>query len=241
MALFLLETKGVAIDRSKLMKRTLVAGIILGVASLAQATSITLLQGGSLDGANAYVYQILASSLGLGSGQSLTAASVTFNNISLTTSSPVNTFGASLIDANKANTTYNDNDHSGRYFTTSTFLNSFNPDLTSSAVHDLGTKTFNDPHWNWSTWSYDYDTQTWTWDITGSALTALNADLTGSLHGADIGVDPDCVYTVGSIMFNYTAGGGSPPQSAPDGGMTAGLLGMGLVGLATLRRKLAVK
>ena len=205
--------------------------------NLANATSITLQSGGTIDGVNAYLYQVAIS---LGTGETISDASLTFNDITLTTSSPVNTVGASLIDLNHATTTYSDNDGSGNYFASSTFRDKFTPHLASSAVHSLGSQSFTDPYQQWPNGHYVwvYDTQSWTWSITGATLSALNADLT-SFGKFDIGVDPDCIYDVGSITLNYTVEDPNPPQSVPDGGTTASLLGMGLLGLAALRRKLA--
>jgi hypothetical protein len=219
------------------MKKMLFIGVTFGIATFAQATDITLVSGGSINGANAYQY--LINSISLSANESIVSASLVFNNITLTSTDAKDTITADLINKKNATYTYGDNDTAGDYFTTK---------YGSSAIN-LGTQTFAVPVYHAAyytgTWPnrvyhpayYTYDTESWSFNLNDAALGYLNADVLAG--GFDIGIDPDCIYTVGSIVFTYDTVT-HHDYRVPDQGMTAGLLGMGLLGLVAFRRKLAL-
>jgi hypothetical protein len=217
------------LNKQNIMKKFLLIGITsFGIATFAQATDITLVSGGSIDGVNAYQY--LINSISLSPGETIDSASLVFTDITLTSTDAKDTISADLINLQNSSTTFNDNDHSGDYF-----ANKY-----GSPAINLGTQNFAAPVLHYKStyphYYYTYDTESWSFDITDTALVNLNADVLAG--GFDIGIDPDCHYTVGSIVFSYTT---STPQihNAPDTGMTAGLLGMSFLGLLAFRRKLS--
>ena len=172
------------------------------------AQAITLTSNSILTGGNAYEYLV-----SLTAGQNITSATLTFNNVKLTATG-WNTFSYDIINRQDASAAISaDADGQGDYFT------SHSP--YSTTAYQLGSKTFVlNEVWNF------------TYTFTGAALTKLN---TYAADGyLDFGFDPDCTYTVGSIAFNYQ----STPTSAPDAVTTFGLLGMNLLGLFAIRRKL---
>ena len=64
------------------MKKLILIGITAGIASLAQATSVTLDSGTALNGTYAYLYNV--NSISLPSGYSIGDATLSFNSITLT-------------------------------------------------------------------------------------------------------------------------------------------------------------
>ena len=187
-------------------------GITVGIASLAQATSVTLDSGTALNGTYAYLYQVPIS---LSSGYSISDATLSFNSIGGANGYVIY---SDLIKLDNSTTTPSDGDASGDYFqNTSPYKGNLDP---------LGTKNFTST-----------TAQSWSYNFTSAELADLNATLT-SYGGFDIGIDPDCTFSVCSIVFSYdiikTNGG-----SVPDQAMTAGLLGMSFLGLLAFRRKLA--
>jgi hypothetical protein len=77
-------------------------------------------------------------------------------------------------------------------------------------------------------------TLTWSYILTSSELTALNSYLAAGTF--NIGIDPDCHFSVGGISFTYTLGSQSPP-TVPDVAATAFLMVLGLAGLEIFRRQ----
>ncbi len=199
------------------MKKILLAGLLVGSLSYAQATSITL-SSAALHGENAYEYLV-----SIAPGQTISSASLVFN---LTLTAPgYNTFTYDLINAaaGTANTLISlpaDADHAGDYFKT---LYS-SPTLTA-----LGIKQFSYVGQNWTT-TYDFG-------LNGTLAALSAAALDGKF---DFGFDPDCTYT-GTITFNYTTATATTNNvSVPDAATTFGLLGLSLLCLATFRHKLCI-
>jgi hypothetical protein len=194
------------------MKKLILIGITVGIASLAQATSVTLDSGTALNGTYAYLYQVPIS---LSSGYSISSATLSFNSIGGANGYVIY---SDLIKLDNSTTTPSDGDASGDYFqNTSPYKGNLDP---------LGTKNFTST-----------TAQSWSYVFTPAELTDLNNTVT-SLYGFDIGIDPDCTFSVCSIVFSYDIikkNGGSVPDQA----MTAGLLGMSFLGLLAFRRKLA--
>jgi len=193
-------------------------GVALGIASLAQAGSITIPTGGTIVGTESYLYLINSAS-GLGAGTKITSASLTFNNIELTQSgSAPNVIFYDLVNGNYATQTINSGETTGDYFQNNAPYNG------SGVTVALGSKAF----------TLD-NPISWTYTFTGTALTDLEAD---ALKGYfDIALDPNCYYNIGSIVLNYSVSSGSIPS--PDSGMTVTLLGISLLGLLVYRRKFA--
>jgi hypothetical protein len=204
------------------MKKLSLIGIIFGIASFVQATNITLVSNSSISGVNAYQYLI---SISLAPDQTISGASLSFNNVTLTSSDAKDIISADVINANYASQTFNDNDQSGDYFVTK---------YPSKTVLNLGVEKFTAPYWSHRHWVYD--TESWSDVFSSAALAIVNTR--GGIF--DIGIDPDCIYTIGSIVFSYTTKTTKIPNTpVPDTAMTAGLLGMSFLGLLLFRRKLA--
>jgi hypothetical protein len=226
------------------MKKILVIVFAIGMMNLAQANTISgpititsSISGvGAMDGNYAYEWGI---SIPLSAGQTIASATLSFNGIVLTAAGTGGSnIKASLLNLNNAGTTaWTDNDASSDYFNTTTFKgsstsngdykNKFGSKPPTGYYTTLGTsQTFglNQPGANWSI------------VFSSAQLSKLNTD---DLDGKfDIGIDPDCHFNVGSIKFTYTL---STPVSVPDTAATAGLLGVGILSLLALRRKLAVQ
>jgi hypothetical protein len=195
------------------MKKLILIGITAGIASLAQANSVTLDSGTALNGTYAYLYNV--NSISLPSGYSISDATLSFNSITLT-STATGVISSDLINLNNVSAQKTDNDASGDYFQSNT---------PNSKFYSLGTKSLT-----------KNNTQSWSYVFTDTELGLLNNDVT-SLGGFDIGIDPDCNFSVGSIVFSYDII--KKNTSVPDQAMTAGLLGMSFLGLLAFRRKLA--
>ena len=207
------------------MKKACFIGLCVGFCSLAQATIIssptTTVNAPSsltgyevLNGAYAYSWGI---PVGLAAGQTISSATISFTSVTLNiaNSSGVGYLYTDLLNLNSAGvTTYYDGDAAGDYFATA---------VTASKRTSLGTQVFPSVG----------TTASWNYVFNASQLAALNAYATNGL--VDIGLDPDCHFSVGNISFAYTT------SQVPDGASTALLLGVGLTGLGFVRRKLAAK
>jgi len=198
------------------MKKLLLAGVLIGSLNFAQATSITL-STADLHGANAYEYLV-----SMTSGQTISSASLVFN-LTLTASG-YNTFSYDLINgnvgtANTLTTIPTEGDHPGDYFQTLGL---------GSALTVLGSHTFPSLNSNWSS-TYDF----------GAAGTLAALNIAAADGRFDFGFDPDCTYS-GSIVFNYTTQTTTNHTSVPDSATTCGMLGVSLLGLFAIRRKLCV-
>jgi len=198
------------------MKKISIICVLAATCGLANAITVnapsSLTGVNALSGESAYAWGIPIS---LASGQSISAASLVFNNVTLTAA---NSSGHGLLysDLLKSSLTgvhtYTDNDASGDYFTGA---------YSSANLVSLGSKYF----------ASVGTTLSWTVTFNSAQLQALNQFLVNGIF--DLGFDPDCHYTVGSICFNYT----TTPVSTPDTATTVYLLGLGLLAVEVARRK----
>jgi hypothetical protein len=198
----------------KNLKRLFWVCSLLGTISAAQAATITFSPtgigtspGGTMDGTYYYTWGINWS---VPSGNQITAATLTYNNIELTSFGNNNPgiLWTHLLDTSSGSgttgvTTGTDNDNGSDAFSGQGLL--------------VGKQSF--PTLNVATTiSYSLDLPT---------LISYAADG----HFA-IGIDPDCHYTDSSIVLSITYS----PQSAPDAGSTVMLLGIALPVLGLFRR-----
>lgn len=195
------------------MKKIFLVGLLLGGLNFAQANSVTLTSNSTLHGQDAYEYLV-----SLTAGQTINSATLTFNSVQLTAAG-FNTFAYDIINRSDATTDItSENDQPGDFFTSHTPY--------SATAYNLGTKTFTINE----IWNYTYT-------FTGTALAKLQAyALDGNF---DFGIDPDCTYKIGSIVFAYSTTT-TNVNSVPDQSATAILLGLTFVGLLAFRRKLCL-
>jgi hypothetical protein len=192
------------------MKKICIMGLLAGICGFAQATTITSTLG-TLEGDDAYAWGI---QIIVPTGDQITSATLTFNNITLTASGNPQGTGvlyANLLNSNsKGLVTYNDGDAAGDYFGLGSLL--------GSAVKFASVKT----------------TESWYDTFNLQELATLNSYLSDGFFA--IGLDPDCHYSVGSICFTYTVG---KPNSVttPDVATTSLLFGTSLLGLEVFRRR----
>ena len=218
------------------MKKTCIIGILTAICGMAQATSITLISGATdgsvqINGNNAYLYLIQIS---LGANQTISSASVYFNNIELVSSDAKDTVSAALVTQNLPTHTYTDNDNSGNYFANSPFNGSYIGKAQQfTAPQSGGGWTFTGGKWVYVQPYTIYDTESWSVSFDSTQLAAIN-NAGGTF---DIGIDPDCYYDVlGSIYLSYNITTSSNNR-VPDQATTAGLLGISMLGLGAFRRK----
>lgn len=158
---------------------------------LAQATTINapsnLIGSSALNGQNAYAWGV---SIAVPTDYQVSSAQIDFNNITLTAANSSGTgyLYTDLINYPSQSATsaiaLNDNDTAGDYFKT----------ISGLGLTSLGTQFF----------SHVGTTLSWSYVLTSAQLIALNSYLTsGSFN---IGIDPDCHYTVGGISITYTLG-----------------------------------
>jgi hypothetical protein len=198
------------------MKKISILAVLAAACSIASAVTInvpsSLTGSDALAGQNAYSWGI---PITLAAGQSITTASISFSDVTLTVA---NASGKGYLYTDLLNSsatgvhTYSDGDASGDYFKTQ---------YSSPNIVSLGTAYF----------SRVGKTLNWTYTFDIAELAALNSFLAGGIF--DIGFDPDCHYTVGNICFNYTT------TSVPDTATTVYMLGLGLLALEASRRKFA--
>ncbi len=194
-------------------------GLLAGICGFAQATTVTSTLT-TLSGEDAYAWGI---QINVPTGDQITSATLTFNNITLTASG--NSQGTGILYADLLNSsnsklsTYTDNDDAGDYFT------SKSSPYSGASVTGLGSDFFAKVGGSATTWNVG---------LSLSELTALNSYLSDGFFA--IGLDPDCHYTVGSITFTYTVG---KPNivTTPDGATTSLLFGASLLGLEVFRRQ----
>ena len=204
------------------MKKACFVAICLSLGNLAQAITInapsSLTGYEVLNGAYAYSWGVPIS---LASGETIDSATIAFSSVTLNVANSSGT-GYLYTDLLNLNTTgvasYSDGDAAGDYFTTV---------VPASKLTSLGTQFF--PSIN--------TTNSWNYVLNASQLAALNAYATNGL--VDIGLDPDCHFSVGGISFTYTTLT-SHNQQVPDGASTVLLLGATLMGLCLAHRKFAV-
>lgn len=198
------------------MKKISIICILAAACGLANANTVpapgALTGVNALSGESAYSWGI---PITLGAGQSISAASLVFNNVTLTAA---NSSGHGILysDLLKSSLTgvhtYTDNDAPGDYFAGV---------YSSANIVSLGSQYF----------AKVGTTLSWTVTFNSVQLAALNQFLVNGIF--DLGFDPDCHYTVDSICFNYT----TTPVSTPDTATTVYLLGLGLLSLEVVRRK----
>jgi VPDSG-CTERM motif len=207
------------------MKKILLVAVFVGLNSLVHATTInapsSLVGANVLDGNNAYSWGI---AIPVPSGQTVASAQIDFTGITLTVANSSGTgfLYTDLLNSQTGNnvvTTKSDGDAAGDYWATQ---------FSGANITSLGTKFF----------ASVGTTLTWSYVLNASQLAALNSYLAaGSFN---IGIDPDCHYTVGGISFTYSLA--PTTNSVPDVATTALLLLFGLAGLEVFRRQfVAVK
>jgi len=204
------------------MKKSILFATVLGLCSLAQATTIvgttvnapsSLVGSDALAGENAYSWGI---AITVPAGQQITSAEVDFNNITLSAANSSGTgyLYTDLLNSSKTGvTTASDGDAAGDYWATQ---------FSGANITTLGSQFF----------ASVGTTLSWSYILNATQLAALNSYLTAGIF--NLGIDPDCHYTVGNISFTYTEG-----STVPDYSVTAYLLGLGLLAVELGRRKLA--
>ncbi|HTX21640.1 MAG TPA: VPDSG-CTERM sorting domain-containing protein [Candidatus Aquilonibacter sp.] len=199
------------------MKKLILVGVTIGIASLAQATSITVSTPTTLSGNDAYTVGI---DLSVPANQQINSLTISFDDIQLT-SVPKGYLYIDLLNLNIPGIqAVSDGDKSGDYFLS--YLN-------SGQGVALGTEVFNSKN------------ETLSFSITFNAdeLAALNLYAADGIF--DLGIDPDCSFKLpkSCCSISYTTCPKTPPH-VPDTASTAGLLGVGFIGLLLFRRKLAL-
>jgi hypothetical protein len=205
------------LQRLKSMKKIWVIGFLVGICSLANATQIQinapsgLIGTNALNGSDAYEW-----GLSLGSGTKVTSAEIDFTSIELTASGNSQGTGVLYCDLLKATQTglasVSDGDAAGDYWST-VFSGANITKLSTNSFASVGT------------------TLTWSIILNSSQLTALNSYLAANAGVFNIGIDPDCHFSVGGLDFKYTT---------PDVATTVFLLAASLLGLEMLRRRLVL-
>jgi hypothetical protein len=201
------------------MKKTLLLAALVGICGLVRATTInapsTLIGTSVLNGNNAYSWGI---SIAVPTGQVVSSAQIDFTGITLTAhGTGVDNLFTDLLNTHTTGvTTKVDNDAAGDYWATQ---------LSGANITTIGTRVFTTLN----------VAQSWTYLLTSTQLTALNSYLAaGSFN---IGIDPDCSFSVGGLSFTYTL---SPkPNNVPDDAVTAFLVVISLAGLEIFRRQFA--
>lgn len=199
------------------MKKLLWVGFLAGAVQVSPAITVNapsaLVGSQVLNGIYAYEWGIPIS---LQSGQQITSATVTYNNVTLNiaNSSGTGYLYTDILNLNNTGvTTVTDNDQAGDYFASH---------LSSGNFRSLGTKFFPSVGTTFSSITYS---------LSSSQLTSLNSWVSDGIF--DIGIDPDCHFSVGGLSFSYTLTPTSQnPPGVPDAGNTVALLALGLAGLA---------
>ena len=157
-------------------------------------------------------------------GSTATKVLIDFSGVELTASGNPQGTGIIYTDLLKSKTTglttVSDNDGSGDYWA-SKFSGANITTLKSESFASVGT------------------TLKWSDVLTTSQIAALNSYLTANSGVFDIGIDPDCHFSVGGLSFTYTLGS-VPHNTVPDVATTAFLLVISLAGLEVFRRQFNV-
>lgn len=179
---------------------------------------------GAFNGDDAYLWAVAPGGEDL-QGQTVTSATVSFNNIVQTVAGNGNDItidagsfvnmpaGQSSVPTVGNFSTITDNDALG---------DAFQANITAGIAERLATMSFtslNDP-------------QSLSITLSASELTALEGYNAEGIWGLEI--DPDCHFNVGSISISVA----TSPNSVPDGGSTMAMLGVSLIGLGTLCKRL---
>jgi hypothetical protein len=202
------------------MRKIFLIATLVGVNSLLHATTInapsSLIGSDSITGEAAYAWGI-----NIGAGVTVTSATISWSDVTFEVAGPVGTPGHIYTDLLDLGTTtltkYSTTDSDSDYF------------AGTSITHDnVGLMTFASIGTEIST------------NITLNAaeLSVLNSYLSASNGDFNIGISPDCYYTVGGLSFTYTTTP-SGKNTVPDVATTAFLMLMGLVGLEVFRRQFA--
>src|ERR1039457_4688763 len=204
------------------MKKLLFVATLVGISGLVHATTInapsSLIGTSVLNGNNAYSWGI---SIAVPSGQSVVSAQIDFTGIVLTAGNGTGTdyLYTDLLNSTMTGTggvtTRTDGDAAGDYWAIQ---------FSGGNIANLGSRLFS---------TVNGTPQSWSYAITGSALTALQTYLAAGTF--NIGIDPDCRFTVGGLSFTYSLSPGAP--TVPDGTTTALLMVLGLAGLELFRRQ----
>ena len=220
------STKRLNKKQEHYMKKLVLIGITVGLASLAHATSITILNttnSGSISGQSSYVYLEQ-----IAKGTDISSASLYFNLTLTASGSLPNVVFSDLINAPNKNGVFADRsggfstaETGTDYFQNNSSYSSYADSLSTSAAFTTGQHL---------SWTYNF-----TGSTAGTSLYDLHQDVFNNGF-FDIGIDPNCTY-VGSIVLNYTISSGNNQGSVPDQATTAGLLGISMLGLGAFRRK----
>jgi VPDSG-CTERM motif len=208
------------------MKAILSFLTLLVLAATSRATSYTYTPAPAdlhdLDHHSAYTWRIDNINL---AGATITGASLTFTNIANWDTNP-NILFIHLFDTAKYSGVHSFIDASGVPVPNNQMIDNFaSPMLSSNPLIAAGTaNTF------LTSKSFTMTPTTFTYNFTAAQLVALQSYIA---HGGNIafGLDPDCHFFNDGVKFT---------MSVPDGGTTAVLLGLTLVGICFARRQFAV-
>jgi hypothetical protein len=175
-----------------------------------------------LDHHSAYTWRIDNINLG---GATVTGASLTFTNIANWDTNP-NILFIHLFDTAKNSGVRSFIDASGVPVPTNQMADNFaSPLLASNPLIATGTaNTF------LTSKSFTMTPTTFTYNFTAAQLVALQSYITNG-HNIAFGLDPDCHFFNDGVKFT---------MSVPDGGTTAVLLGLTMVGLVFARRQFSL-
>ncbi len=204
------------------MKKLILIGITVGIASLAQANTIAITSSSTtIHGGTAYIDQKTFTHVILAQNQQITSAYLTFSSMQMTGQGVYDTVYYDLINGKNGTTTISTG---GEY--NYDWLQS-NPSKYSGSLDQIGSQYFSQLNQTLNNVQSPY--------FSTQALSDLTTDLANGF--IDIGLDPNCTYSIGSITLNYTITQSNTP--VPDQAMTVSLLGMSFLGLLAFRRKLA--
>lgn len=207
------------------MKKILFIATLVGINGLVHATTInapsSLVGVNVLNGANAYSWGI---TIPLASGQSVVSAQVDFTSVTLAGSGNSQGTGVLYTDLLNSKTTgvttvLGEGDTSYDYWTKV---------FSGANITSLGTQFF----------ASVGTTLTWSYVLNASQLSALNSYLTANNGVFNIGLDPNCHWSVGNIDFQYGLSS-TNNHNVPDMAATAFLLLLGLAALEVCRRQFA--
>jgi hypothetical protein len=211
------------------MKKLIMIGITVGIASLAQANSIgngtyninITSSTATIHGGTAYIDEKTFTAVNLTQNQQISSAYLTFSTMSMTGQGVYSIVYYDLINGKNGTITISTGgEYNYDWFTKN------GPSYTGS-LDQIGSQSFSQLNTPVNNLQSPY--------FSTQALGDLTADLANGF--VDIGLDPNCTYSIGSITLYYTVGS----KSVPDTAMTAGLLGMSFLGLLAFRRKLVLQ